>query len=142
MKALALLFIVACGPWQPGDPVHSVGDDAWRSQVEYAAAIWENAVECLEPFPVTSEDGMAITLYSPDNWPHSPGEVGVSSTDDWIDVKGTSDQDLVDVLVHEMGHRLHLGHTSDPTSVMHPIRLGVMIPNATDTRLAKQYACN
>lgn len=141
MRALLLLVLaVGCGPWEPGAPVRAVGDDAWRAQVEEAGAIWGAALSgCVDdPFPVDDDGGMDVELISVARWPHADNEVGYTPTPDWVHVRGDSSEDLVDVIVHEFGHRLHLGHAEDRESVMHRSRLGVRAPSAADVANARR----
>jgi len=154
IRALLIALLASGCTYELGnrvEPIVADGYDAsiaaeWRDLVAEAGAIWRDALGCADPFP-SDGDGptLPVTLYPPATWPGGPGRVGLAAADDVI-VKGPVPGEpmglMIDILLHELGHIMHLGHNlGDPTSVMYvPVRQ-VTWPNARDIELARAMVC-
>jgi len=143
-----LLALVEC-QYELGNRVEIVVDDAYTTaeaeafaaKVRAGAAMWK-LDGCLEPFPMEgAEPSLIVTLYAPENFPHGPGLLGFTPTDDVVDVKGPTPGDelglLSDVIGHEFGHVLRIPHNTDRTSIMYENSDGASVPNARDIAAAR-----
>ena len=149
LVVLAAVFVVNC-KYEVGNPVEVRVDgdytdqdgmmNMFTEQVAEASVIWRDALgpNCVDPFPLEGDgETLPITLRTPENWKYG-GAIGFTPAD-YIEIEGPEDgvvlNDMVNAIVHEMGHVLGLQHNSDRTSVMGP-RVP-KIPNARDISTAK-----
>lgn len=132
---LALVLLAGCynGP-HPGDTLTPVGPDGWLEAVREAADVWAAALgpECpryyVEEDPALGDWG--VRLVAPEDWTHGEQYVGYYTPGEGIDIRGTTPDAKLAILLHELGHGF-LNHTSDPASVMYP-RPHALAPTAGD----------
>lgn len=133
--AIALMLgSVACDvPWNglPGlelRPSTQVAGtkDWWYAEVDEAATKWNAALEaegCERPFRVVTEGGHPVVLVREDNWIWGADVNGKEVHNLRLDILNTPGEPAwpQNVLLHEMGHVMGLGHVDDETSVMYGV---------------------
>lgn len=144
IRAIVILCALSACRWQPGDAVTPVLGDgapstwkaAWHERVAEAVANW-NAALCGPAFTFDPHDGLPVVLHVYSDW-NFPSNLGYAPGDE-AHIRGPrADGELgllVDVIMHELGHVLNIGHSPDPTSIMRS-PASVTMPNADDIRIA------
>jgi hypothetical protein len=93
-------------------------DDTWRADVEWAAALWADALEgCVDvPFIVADDGGHEVALVQ-----DVDGEAAGTAhlTEGWVEVEDGPSRAIF--LVHELGHVLGVGHLETSPSVMRAV---------------------
>lgn len=140
--ALLVLLVVGCynGP-HPGDTLTPVGPDGWAFSVQEAADVWAAALgpEC--PRYEVAKPGHAgdwdVRLVAPEEWTWGESYVGWYEPGNGIDIRGTTPDRKLAILLHELGHGIFgREHSADRTSVMYPSPM-VLEPSPDDIAAAR-----
>lgn len=146
---MSALLATGCGACV-SDPAGPTGlrypDDSWGDRVWQAADLWNRSL--VERCPDSrafwpDPSGLPVRMVAGDT-DCGDGTAGCE-TADGIEVHGRY-ADLsyptwaVPVLLHEMGHRLGLAHSTDPESVMQEVPT-VLYPSPADVEMAARTVC-
>jgi len=132
--------LAGCGSygWDPGvRPVPAEGSSPeFAAKVDAAVQLWQSALGCSDVFSGATGTGF-IYERSPSEFA-AEGFGPTVSGNTWSDkvwINGLRPDMEEEILVHELGHVLGLEHVApveDPSSVMHPIDDGIVIPDLAD----------
>lgn len=112
------MFLCSCA-FHTSD-ITPVGPDGWEDTVQEAIDIWEYSTDCEVANIGYDEGNNTITLIDSDSWPHDSSYVGWTTWKGDIEIAGNSIESKLTIVLHELGHRMGLVHSSDSLSIMDP----------------------